>query len=394
MKNELFEKLKEINYYTKKGEKLTDEENRRCNILIESLYTIRYKNGVKTNFNVSGKNDDTLYVTKFKENEILQYNWKYGQLNNLYLGLIYSYCTEDNNGTICRGQLYKQNFNISDVFGIMLEEICFIKDDFNWEGEGQLVSYLKKKITGRVKNEHNKINEVYIKNNFQLKSLDEIVYKNELFTELLEESDMDKTVVLDAVGLKKEYKENCRDMQYLTYNEMWEFEFNYSENSRLRTIYDNERDYSDVYLCWSRRFWDGNLDHDKQTLNILSDKDIDLHISHHDEIKFYIMQYRKFLLPKQIEKIDILLNAMESENIINYNCSSKKNNDNSWEYRDDYYTLDYKTVGKILYPNRKGNCNKDIYQFIKSCRNRLEKYLIKNKKEYLIKDIPSLENIA
>ncbi len=389
---QLYEVLKEINKYTKrKAEgKCTDVEVRKGEDLIKSIYEIKWETNFKSKRDNSSK--QVKHLVNIKQGQIKRYKWKYNQLNSIYFSSLQKYGGEDREKD---GIKYRENLNIDEIFSIMLNKICYLwEDSFEFKSEGELVNYLKKRITGQIANEWQNKNELYIKNNFKAESLDEILLQNEYIANL------ENNTYYKELTMTREYKDsvkkNKKDMENLSYNEMWEDIFKYSENEKLRVIPDNEKDYSNTYLCWTRRFWDGNLDYDKQTLKILSDKDIDLHISRHDEIKFYISQFRNYLTSSQVEKVLKLKMAMEEEGeeLVNCNCSSIKNEDGIYTYSDNYFKLNLVAVGKILYPSRKGNCNKDIEQFIESCRSRFTKYLIKNKKEYLIKDIPILENIA
>jgi len=391
MKNEheFYEVLKEINEYTKrKAEgKVKGKEVRKCEDLIKSLYEIKEfscKKNIRTGDNEKEGINEEYVIFKTVNGKCLKYYFKNWQLRNIYLSLINSFSSEDVTRT---GILYKQNLNESDIFEMVLNKVCYLwQDNFEFKNEGGLVNYLKSRLHGIVVNEFLKNNEMYIKNNMKLYSLENIIEENNTREE---NNEMNGGITY----FEKIDGDNDTN-EYTTYNMMFEGEFNYSENEKLRVIPDNEQDYSDVNISWAKRFWDGNLDLDKQTLKILSERDLDLHTTHQEELKFYISQYRNFLTSSQVEKIDKLVMAMETENIINYNCSSKKNEDGIYTYNDNYFKFNLVEVGKILHPNRKGNSNKDIEQFITSCRSRLEKYLIKNKKEYLIKDILTLQNIA
>lgn len=321
----LLEVLKEINTM----ECNTEEDKTKRDDLIAKLFEIKKVSGYRS-VRADDSNSDELYKTEYT-NDITEYKWKYQQLNKIYNNCVYSYCSVDKK---IKGIEYKYNLEINDVFSIMLKELTNLrKFDFGDGdiGEAKLVKYISKKINGSCKNEFNKINKLYIENNAKAESYDRI---------LEEPTTQERKLFIGD--------------PYNSYNNLFNVEFNYIENSYKR--YNKENDEK-VYLCWAKLFWDDE--------KILSDKN--LNIIYEKEVINKFKNWREWATNKQQDKIEKLINAYEDGIEL---C-------HFWNGR---YVLNKKEVGQVLFPNRKNNSNKDIDNFIKSLKNRFKKYLINNRK--------------
>lgn len=338
-KERLFNVIKEIN--TK--EIKTEKDKLDYNILVQSLWKELHTSGWRTVRNDSGKDEEIFRIewvpgeTECDSDEgdvnfIIKYKWNYPQLNTIYHACRVKYCSEDLD---LPGRIYRQNLNQCDVVNIMCEIIADLKDfRFNEveEGaEGQLVNYLKKRINGACQDEWNRVNKLYEYNNFKLYSYDHIT---EELTETLDMAD-----------------------KYNSYKNMFNIEFDYYKNINIREV-DLEKDSQEyrqkIYFNWVYSLWDSET--------ILSEKNLKLGEDNYKKKMNKLKEWRIWATEKQKEKIGILLNELEQ-------------GENLFTYSNKGYVLNLKRVGEILYPDRVGNCNKDIYNFIDSLKNRFNKYI-------------------
>lgn len=91
------------------------------------------------------------------------------------------------------------------------------------------------------------------------------------------------------------------------------------------------------------------------------------------EIKSY-----EYLTTNQKNKILKLIQAMEDGEYTIVDCCADSILDNetkTYKYKDNYFSLRLNEMKEVLFPYRKGNANKDIYQFLDSVNNRLNFYL-------------------
>ena len=91
------------------------------------------------------------------------------------------------------------------------------------------------------------------------------------------------------------------------------------------------------------------------------------------EIKSY-----EYLTTNQHEKIQKLIQAMEDGQYTIVDCCADSILDSetkTYKYKDNYFSLRLNEMKEVLFPYRKGNANKDIYQFLDSVNNRLNFYL-------------------
>lgn len=218
--------------------------------------------------------------------------------------------------------LYRQDLSREEIADIIIEVILNLPTTFDFsKGEGALVNYLKLKINGKCVDAFTKKNEVFVKNNYTNFSYDD-------FTE--------------------------------------EFDDNFNETSNANVDGKNQRG-----LCnWDTYFFD------KEEI----EGEV-IHKSRQQEVNELIKSY-EYLTNNQKEKIKKLIHAIDHEGytIVDCNCSSsyvKEGDIKKYKWNDDYFSLRYKEIKEILFPNREGNCNKDIIQFLNSVNNRLNKYLIK-----------------
>ena len=230
------------------------------------------------------------------------------------------YILESNEKKYCN-VLYRQDLTRDDIADIIIETILNIKDTFNFnKGEGALVNYLKLKVKYRCIDEFNKRNEVFVKNNFTNFSYDDI-------TE--------------------------------------EFDDNFSENSNAECEGHSQR---------------GMCNWDTYCFNNEEIEGYTIHKTRQQEVNELIKSY-EYLTNNQKEKIKKLINAMDNGyTIVDCNCSSEYVTEGDikvWRWKDDYFSLRYREIKEILFPNREDNCNKDIIQFLNSVNNKLNKYLIK-----------------
>ena len=103
-----------------------------------------------------------------------------------------------------------------------------------------------------------------------------------------------------------------------------------------------------------------------------------IHKTRQQEVNELIKSY-EYLTNNQKEKMYKLINAMNNGyTIVDCNCSSYYDKDEKiYKWKDDYFSLRYKEIKEILFPNRKDNCNRDIIDFLNVVNKRLNKYLIK-----------------
>ena len=228
----------------------------------------------------------------------------------------------NNNEKKYKDVLYRQDLSREEIADIIIEVILNLPKTFDFsKGEGALVNYLKLKINGKCVDAFTKKNEVFVKNNYTNFSYDD-------FTE--------------------------------------EFDDNFNENSNANVDGKNQRG-----LCsWDTYFFD------KEEI----EGEV-IHKSRQQEVMELIKSY-EYLTNNQKEKIKKLIHAMDHEGytIVDCNCSSsyvKEGDIKKYKWNDDYFSLRYKEIKEILFPNREGNCNKDIIQFLNSVNNRLNKHLIK-----------------
>ena len=228
----------------------------------------------------------------------------------------------NNNEKKYKDVLYRQDLSREEIADIIIEVILNLPTTFDFsKGEGALVNYLKLKINGKCVDAFVKKNEVFVKNNYTNFSYDD-------FTE--------------------------------------EFDDNFNETSNANVDGKNQRG-----LCnWDTYFFD------KEEI----EGEV-IHKSRQQEVMELIKSY-EYLTNNQKEKIKKLIHAMDHEGytIVDCNCSSsyvKEGDIKKYKWNDDYFSLRYKEIKEILFPNREGNCNKDIIQFLNSVNNRLNKYLIK-----------------
>lgn len=228
----------------------------------------------------------------------------------------------NNNEKKYKDVLYRQDLSREEIADIIIEVILNLPTTFDFsKGEGALVNYLKLKINGKCVDAFTKKNEVFVKNNYTNFSYDD-------FTE--------------------------------------EFDDNFNETSNANVDGKNQRG-----LCnWDTYFFD------KEEI----EGEV-IHKSRQQEVMELIKSY-EYLTDNQKNKIKKLIHAIDHEGytIVDCNCSSsyvKEGDIKKYKWNDDYFSLRYKEIKEILFPNREGNCNKDIIQFLNSVNNRLNKYLIK-----------------
>lgn len=325
MSKSLLDAIEEIN--TKEIRNKRDEIE--YSQMVEGLYTILHIKGYRTVRNDSGGNED-IYRIEYvngKKDFIVKYRWRYKQLRSIYNSCRYKYCSEDID---IKGMIYRQSLNQADVFSIMLEVITNLRK-FKFSSEGQLVSYLKKRISGACQNEFDKINKIYDYNNFKLYSYDHII------EELVERVDMSD--------------------KYDSYTNMIKIEFDYNKNKNVREIdidNDAEEYRKNVYFSWAYSFWDENT--------ILNDKMLNIRDDNYKKRMNKLKEWKEWATDKQKEKVELLLKEIEQ-------------GEDLFIYSNKGYVLNLKKVGEILYPNRNGNANKDIYNLIDSFKNRFNKYI-------------------
>lgn len=232
------------------------------------------------------------------------------------------------------------SIHTSDIFTVILDTV-YTLSDFNFEdsNEVRLMIYLEKKIRGRLINEYKKTNKLFIENQFFYES-----------SEILERGDGEEKDGLEGYCNRSDW---FRDL-----DELFDRAFNYQENFNKEFNWNCDES---VYLSWFKFFWDPDYIMNKKLLN--SNRK-----TKYQELMQELTMWRDWTTNKQKEKIEILLKSIENgENIFKYT-------------KDNRYVLDLKKVGDILYPNRKGNCNKDIYNFIDSIKKRFTKYLANTNK--------------
>lgn len=303
----------------------TTEDKKEKNDLIKSLLT--YKSVDKVNFRSQ------------------MYKWNYSQLQKIYTKCVQEYSNEKNNeGNI---RVKRKYLEIEEIYDVMIECILDLKEKkFQFRGEGQLMSYLKKRIFGLCSNKLEELNKVWYENNCTIESLEEIIEKDN--------EDEDDS-------------ELWRIGKYDGYEELFNIEFNYNKNKNKRYIKDDDENTYYIYLSWAKLFWDDET--------ILSDKLLEIRHTYIEELMKEFKKWRIWTTSNQREKIEKLIVEIEQDNDI-------------LKYTNKGYKLNLKKVGEILFSyKRKSNSNKDIYDFQKSLKTRFKKYLRDTNKSYLLKEL-------
>lgn len=323
--------------------------------LIGSLYKELHSSGYKTEKVIITEDNEEFRFTKHvkgesskeipnhyedkSENFIVSYVWSDDDLERIYQNLRRLYTSED---IEIKGSKNYYSLHQNDILSIMTEELLNLKlEKFN--NDNQLRSYFKKRVEGECINKWNEINKIYKRNN---------------------------SMVVSPNYYDFSEKESVKN--YSSYEKMFNDKFGYYKNRYIREIDEelSEDERMKVYTCWARDILEGGL------ISMSTNEMGDIRKT---EREFYwecLKKWREWATDNQIKKIETLLHHInDGVDIFKYEEEKEEleGNGRTFIYKHKY-TLNKMIVGKLLFPNRKGNSNKDIDDFYNSLKKRFYKY--------------------